>query len=296
MLDLHNAEKVDMSTLPERMRALPVERGFPVPWFVGWIDGKPEFRSMDAEKFVTAVRSKLCWVCGQRMGVNVVFVAGPMCGINRTSSEPPSHADCAVWSAINCPFLSNPRMVRREDEVSNNQKTREGSAGIAITRNPGVTMLWYTRSFEVFPDGLNKGYLCHMGEPEKVEWYANGRTATRAEVQESIDTGLPILESLAKQQSRGLDALKRYVDRFQKYLPKEPVSVEVLSEGVIDLDNFREVMLRLRARGCKDVIVDDATKTPTHWWFLKRSDGAQAAYVGTPDTFAAWANRQTGSL
>src|SRR5580692_7475343 len=103
--------KVDMSTLPRRMTALPIdERGYPVPWFVDWIDGKPEFRAMDPRKFVRAIKEKLCWVCGQRLGVNVCFVAGPMCGINRTSSEPPSHRECAVWSAQNCPFLNNPRM------------------------------------------------------------------------------------------------------------------------------------------------------------------------------------------
>jgi hypothetical protein len=34
------------------------------------------------------------------------FVVGPMCGINRNSAEPPSHKECAQWSARNCPFLS----------------------------------------------------------------------------------------------------------------------------------------------------------------------------------------------
>lgn len=102
--------------LPERMADLPVDdRGYPVPWFVAWHDGKPEFRAMDPAKFARAIKEKRCWVCGERLGVNLCFVAGPMCGINRTSSEPPSHLMCARWSAQNCPFLSNPRMVRRED-------------------------------------------------------------------------------------------------------------------------------------------------------------------------------------
>ena len=111
--------KVDMSTMPERMRDLPVDsRGYPVPWFVAWQDGKPEFRAMDGDKFRRAVKEKLCWVCGARLGVHMTFVAGPMCGINRTASEPPCHADCAVWSATNCPFLANPRAVRREADLA----------------------------------------------------------------------------------------------------------------------------------------------------------------------------------
>ena len=88
--------KVDMVSLPMRMRSLSIdERGFPIPWFVAYKDGKPEFRAMDGEKFVRALRGKLCWVCGQKLGVTMAFVAGPMCGINRTSAEPPSHRDCA---------------------------------------------------------------------------------------------------------------------------------------------------------------------------------------------------------
>ena len=211
---------VNLSTLPNRMRGLPIDkRGYPVPWFVQWVDGLPEFRAMDQQKFIRAFRQKLCWVCGEKLGVNVCFVAGPMCGINRTSSEPPSHLECARWSALNCPFLSNPRMVRREDEVINNASARENVAGFAITRNPGVAMLWITRQFEVFKD--HKGApLIQMGEPESVEWYANGRAATREEVQASIDSGLPNLEAVARSQEGGLEALSKYVARFQKYLPQ----------------------------------------------------------------------------
>jgi hypothetical protein len=210
-----------LETLPVRMQHLPVdERGYPVPWFVDWVDGKPEFRAMDPKKLVAAINKKLCWVCGERLGINVCFVAGPMCGINRTSSEPPSHLDCARWSAINCPFLSNPRMVRREDEVINNANLCENSAGIALSRNPGVAMLWITRQFEVFDDGEGKPLL-QMGEPESVEWYACGRTATRQEVMESVESGLPNLYAIARSQKGGLEALEKYLTRFLAWVPKE---------------------------------------------------------------------------
>lgn len=209
---------LDWAGMPLSMRALPVDqRGFPVPWFVQWIEGKPEFRVMDQTKYIRAIRESLCWVCGDKLGKTKAFVAGPMCGINRTSSEPPSHMACAIWSAKNCPFLSNPRMVRREDETVNNQKLRECAAGMAITRNPGVTMVWLTRTFEVF---YHNGPLIQMGEPDKVLWFAHGREATLAEVQESIDTGLPSLEAMARAETGGIEALQRYVKRFQRYLPE----------------------------------------------------------------------------
>lgn len=212
----------DLSTLPARMQSLPLdERGYPVPWFVPYIDGKPEFRGMEAEKFIAAIRRKLCWVCGERLGVNMAFVAGPMCGINRTAPEPPSHVDCARWSARNCPFLSNPRMVRREDETVNNQQLRENSAGICLTRNPGVAMVWICRAYEVFDDGNGKPIIT-MGAPESVEWWACGHAATREEVDASIDGGLPALVQMAMQERGGIKYLNQSVQRFQKWLPTAP--------------------------------------------------------------------------
>ncbi len=198
------------------MKHLPVdERAYPVPWFVDWIDGKPEFRAMDPVKFRRAIKEKLCWVCGGRLGVNMVFVAGVMCGINRTSAEPPNHRECATWSARNCPFLSNPRMVRREDGLS--QQAWDNVAGMGLKRNPGVVMLWTTRNYEVFK--VDNGVLIQMGEPESVEWLACGRPATRAEVLESIDSGLPNLEAMARQEKGGLEALERSRARFERWLP-----------------------------------------------------------------------------
>lgn len=220
--DITNAvtAKINLDSLPERMKHLPFdERGYVVPWFVDWIDGKPEFRAMDQRKWRSAIRENRCWVCGGVLGVMKVFVAGCMSGVNRTSSEPPSHYDCAKWSVLNCPFLSNPKMVRREDEVINNESMREAAPGFAITRNPGVTMLWVTRQYETFPDGKG-GRLIQMGEPGRVEWYREGRPATRAEVEESIDTGLPNLVALAQQEKGAMEHLNRAIVRFQKYLPK----------------------------------------------------------------------------
>lgn len=147
------------------------------------------------------------------------FVAGPMCGINRTSSEPPSHVECGQWSARNCPFLNNPNMVRREDEVMNNQNLRDNAAGLAITRNPGISMLWITKSYDAFK--VDNGVLITMGEPERVEWYRCGKPATRLEVMESVDSGFPAMEAIAKTEKGGLKALMAARDRFLKFLPAE---------------------------------------------------------------------------
>lgn len=211
----------ELEPLPKLMQSLPVDaRGYAVPWFCDWIDGKPEFRSMDPVKYRRAVREKLCWVCGNKLAGVYVFVAGAMCGINRTSAEPPSHIDCGRWSARNCPFLSNPNMVRREDEVINNASIRDGAPGFAITRNPGVAMVWFTREYEFFPDGRGR-MLIQMGRPSGIEWYCRGRAATREEVEESILGGIGALEAVARSEPGGMEELRKRQDWFQKFLPKQ---------------------------------------------------------------------------
>jgi hypothetical protein len=214
---IKNSIRPDLEELPPRMRGLPVdERGYPVPYFVSWVDGKPEFRAADPMKLRNCIRDRLCWVCGDFLGVHATFVIGPMCGVNRISAEPPSHIECARWSARNCPFLSNAGRKRREDEVFNEEAYKE-VAGVMITRNPGVTLLWTTRKYNpISPDG--KGVLFNIGEPEAVEFYASGRIATRAEIDESIRTGLPTLAAMARN-GDDLELLDAMVARMRKLLP-----------------------------------------------------------------------------
>lgn len=200
----------ELEALPVRLRRLPVDdRGYPVPWFVAWVDGKPEFRAADGDKWTRAVRERRCWVCGDILGTHLTFVIGPMCGLNRTTSEPACHLECAEWSARNCPFLSRPQMARREDDVINTEALHAQDPG-AIPRNPGVTLLWTTKRYSFFDNGHGKK-LIRIGDPERLQWFAHGRAATRAEVAASVESGLPALLAIAEEQDRreGLGAVEQ---------------------------------------------------------------------------------------
>jgi hypothetical protein len=186
-----------------------------VPWFVAWRDGKPEFRAMDTGKLRAAVKNKLCWVCGWAMGSYKAFVIGPMCAVSRISSEPPSHVLCAEWSARNCPFLSRPHMVRRENDLPEDLIEH---AGVAILRNPGVTLVWVTKGYQVVPDGITPGrWVIEIGEPEQVHWWTEGRPATRAEVERSVEEGLPAL--LAASPPGSGPEIDRLVGEARKLFP-----------------------------------------------------------------------------
>jgi hypothetical protein len=219
--------------LPPRIRDLPIdERGYPVPWFVGWIDGKPDFRVIRPDGMAEAIRKHICWLCGQPLGRFLTFVIGPMCAITRTTAEPPSHRQCAEFAVLACPFLTNPNMVRSP------RAKPEGAdepAGVHIPRNPGVSAVWTARNYKRFRveadvAGSKGGYLIEMGNPERVSWWREGRKATREEVEASIAGGFPTLEALAVEEGRGaVAALSLRVAAMRSLLPaaSEPVADEV---------------------------------------------------------------------
>jgi hypothetical protein len=207
----------DLPPLPRRMQHLRIDdRGYPVPWFVAWIDGKPDFRVADGAKLAKALSGHNCWLCGEPVGRKATFVIGPMCAVNRTTAEPPCHHDCATYAATACPFLRLPKAKRNERNLPEAGKL---PAGEMIKRNPGVTLLWTTESYTVrqYSDGIL--FTLH-GEPVSVEWYAQGRPATREEVLESIDSGLPILQEHCAD-SFELEAL---ASAYQRTLPLLPAA------------------------------------------------------------------------
>jgi len=211
----------NLPALPPRMARLEIDhRGFPVPWFVAWIDGEPDFRVIDTPKIARAVRERRCWVCGDVLGIYKVFLIGPMCAINRVISEPPSHRDCAIFSAKACPFLSQPRMRRNKKDLPVEYKK---AAGFGIERNPGAVCVWITKSFKPFSAHQGSpGVLFRLGDPVECLWFAHGREATRFEVLASIDEGYPQLEDLARQEgSVAMAALHRYRTELMPLLPKQ---------------------------------------------------------------------------
>lgn len=211
----YNARIKGIQPMPSRIARLPVsETGYPVPWFVAWIDGQADFRIIGRDKIATAVKRKLCWVCGEPLGRNFAMTLGPMCAINRTISEPPSHRECAIYSARACPFLSNPRMRRNEVAMEGYVK----AAGNGIARNPGATCIWVTRGYRPFraPGGV----LFTFDDPIEVHWFAEGREASRPEVEASIVSGLPLLEQdAAAEGPAAIAALRRMTSEAMRYLP-----------------------------------------------------------------------------
>lgn len=200
---------------PAVIKALPRDsRGYPIPWFVSYVDGQPEFRVADSDKLIAAIKNKLCWVCGTPLAPKQhVFVVGPLSTISRVSAEPPCHADCAVTAVKVCPFLTHPKATRRE---ANMPETT--SAGISVDRNPGVTCLWYCKGYTYTVN--NGGVLFELPNPAYVRWWAEGRKATSEEVHAAFYNGVPIFEKLAREESpEAMRKLAAAVVAAKKLLP-----------------------------------------------------------------------------
>ena len=201
---------------PERMRNRPIdERGYSIPWFVAQIDGKHDFRIADSVKRARAIRDSLCWVCGEKLGVKQTFCIGPMCLVNRVTSEPPSHLDCAIYAAKGCPFLTRPKAQYR---TANLPQGLDGPAGIPLMHNPTACALYTTRSYTFVPG--TKGMLLRLGEPESVTFWHEGRIATRAEVDAAINVGFPKLAAMAEEDGpAAVKELEKMLEAAQFWLP-----------------------------------------------------------------------------
>lgn len=209
--------------IPVRMAGLPRDhRGFIVPKFVAFIDGKPDFRVADTRHLVECVKKNLCYLCGQPMGTFKCYTIGPMCAVNRTISEPPSHRECATYSVQVCPFLSQPRMRRNEKDLP---EERQEPAGVGLKRNPGMAVLWIERNpprpFKVGGgNGSTAGVLFQLSDPVEVQWWKHGRVASREEAEEALTVGAPAVRDIAIAEGNGaIDAFDRMYEKARTYLP-----------------------------------------------------------------------------
>ncbi len=206
------------SPMPTAMRGRPIDhRGFPVPWFVTEKDehGHWDFVHIQGDRAAEAIAKEVCWVSGQKLGRYRSFCVGPMCVINRTAGDPPVTLAIALWSVKVCPFMSKP-LAKRDRDITEAEYKEMNPNG--ITRNPGVTAIYTTRDYKII--AANQRQLFRFGDPEHVTWWREGRPATRKEVDASIDSGIPTLIDMAREQGDGaVRELEKLIAQAEPLLP-----------------------------------------------------------------------------
>lgn len=207
----------ELRDLPDSMAGLPVNaKGYPVPKFVAWIDGEPDFRIIKPGWIGKCIRQNLCWLCGCKMGQRKWFVIGPMCAITRTTSEPPCHRLCAQFAVKNCPFLTKPLAQRNDRDMPDHIPP----PGNPVFRNPGVSCIWESREFRMIDDGKGR-QLIDVGEPSGATFWREGRKASQEEVLESVRTGMKYLQAEAVENGpMAMVELVRMVEDFRRWLDR----------------------------------------------------------------------------
>lgn len=162
---------IDLSTItmPERVARLARdERGYPIPHSVMYIDGKPDFRVVDQEKWMHALNTRRCGICGDSLGAHIAFVGGPLSIQNRLFTDLPMHRDCAAYALQVCPFLAAPRFAF----------AKLTGEGLAVNENvsdqrPERFGLGMTKTYRLvqLPD---KQLVIQAGEFRSTEWWVNG--------------------------------------------------------------------------------------------------------------------------
>lgn len=202
--------------LPDRMAHLPVDdRGFPVPWFVPWKDGKPIFPAMDHAKWISAIRANHCWVCGGQLGRFKFHVIGPMGLINGVSAEPPSHRECANFAARHCPYIANPRMGRVPAE-------KHGTVDHPGTMDQGNPGVWCVIECQGPVQLVSGKQLIKVAPIANVDWWAMGRKASPEEARAGFEERAELLSGYAAREPRQEQiALARRIADARDWLPKE---------------------------------------------------------------------------
>jgi len=139
--------------------------------------------------------------------------------VHSTISEPPGHRECAEFAIRACPFLNQRERMRNAANLPHELGLSE-PAGVGIDRQPGVSLLWITKSYRVM--NVDNGILFKIGDPTAVEWFREGRPALRSEIMESIDSGYPILREAAESEGpAAIRELETARDRALTLVPKE---------------------------------------------------------------------------
>lgn len=92
------------------------ERGYPIPYFVPMISGKPNFRYQDPTKRNYCIYQKLCSICGANLRSDDNWiVTGPGGYKNQVTSDAPMHLVCAKFSMEVCPHIHFEKAERKEE-------------------------------------------------------------------------------------------------------------------------------------------------------------------------------------
>jgi hypothetical protein len=132
-------------------------RGYPIPYFVSEVNGKPEFRFLRPERLEMIIERKLCHICGKKLPTDFFyFISGPIGLKNRISTDAAMHRICAEFSLQACPHLFLQKAERRDNDPIAKELVSKDPA--MIIEKPDELFLVKCDKFRVIKEG-GRGYI-----------------------------------------------------------------------------------------------------------------------------------------
>jgi len=160
--------------MPPRLAARPRDRrGYPIPYSVLITpNGEPDFRVTDLTRLQKITAHYQCGLCGHQMGRYLAFIGGPLSHLNRMFTDPPMHAECALYALQVCPYLAMPNMHH-----ARNPHTHDGVVMATVqevsTDRPAAFCLATTRHFVL--RALTSGTPVFHADPwVQTRWFRDG--------------------------------------------------------------------------------------------------------------------------
>lgn len=113
---------------PATLATRPTFAGLPVPYFVGWVGERPDFRLLDAKRQGFCFAYAKCAICGSAAPAPRFLICGPIGLENRVHTEPAVHEACARYALLACPYLSRADSQRREGYPAGSRHAHGGLA------------------------------------------------------------------------------------------------------------------------------------------------------------------------
>lgn len=160
--------------IPKELAHLKIDkRGYPVPFFVSWINGDPEFRYLDKARIDMIIDNKVCHICGKKLHKDYCyFISGPLGYQNRISSDAGMHRVCAEFSLMACPHLYLQKAERRDnDELG---KAIASAPSPVIRDKPSCLFLIKASKFKIVLHNGQK-LLRYTPVSHELYTYENGR-------------------------------------------------------------------------------------------------------------------------
>ncbi len=144
------------------------DKGYPIPYFVGYVDGKPDFRLLDAKKQVACTNRSLCAICGKKLFKGAYyFICGPMGYTNKISTDPAMHRNCAEYSLNVCPHLHIQKTHRRESGLEH----LSAEQSVVMADKPTTLLLVKCDKFKRIPNPYAPGLWLIQIRPASYETY-----------------------------------------------------------------------------------------------------------------------------